>query len=228
MQTKRSQPVGRGGHNAGERFPVEILTADEVRALIRAASNRAPTGVRNRALIVVMYRGGLRLGEALALFPKDIDLEAGTIRVLRGKGRKARTVGLDEGGMAMIQRWLDKRQALGLNGRQPVFCSITKGAPFGRRLHPQYVRQALNRLAERAGIEKRVHPHGLRHAHAAELAAEGVPVNVVQRQLGHASLAVTSRYLDHISPVELVDTMRSREWSLYEAHGSQGGVRVRH
>jgi site-specific recombinase XerD len=177
MLAKTSQPVGRGGHNAGRKMPVEILSPDEVRALIRASSNRAPTGIRNRALIVVMYRGGLRLAEALALMPKDVDTRTGTVRVLRGKGRKARTVGLDPGAMAVLERWLDKRARLGLNGRQPLFCSITKGAPFGRPLHPQYVRQALNRLAERAGIEKRVHPHGLRHAHAAELAAEGVPVN---------------------------------------------------
>jgi site-specific recombinase XerD len=215
MQTKTTQLAGRGGHNAGQTMPVEILTPDEVRALIRAASKRAPTGIRNRALIVTMYRGGLRLSEALALMPKDIDTKAGTVRVLRGKGKKARTVGLDPGATAVLDRWLDKRAKLGLTGRQPLFCSITKGAPFGRPLYPQYVRQALNRLAERAGIEKRVHPHGLRHAHAAELAAEGVPVNVVQRQLGHASLAVTSRYLDHIASADLIETVRARSWSLH-------------
>jgi integrase/recombinase XerD len=66
-------------------MPIEILSADEVRALIRASSNRAPTGIRDRALIVVMYRGGLRLAEALALLPKDVDTRTGTVRVLRGK-----------------------------------------------------------------------------------------------------------------------------------------------
>jgi site-specific recombinase XerD len=140
--------------------------------------------------------------------------KAGTVRVLRGKGKKAQTVGLDPGAMAALERWLDKRAKLGLTGREPLFCSITKGQPFGRPLYPQSVRQAVNRLAERAGIEKRVHPHGLRHAHAAELAAEGVPVNVVQRQLGHASLAVTSRYLDHIAPADLIERMHARGWSL--------------
>jgi site-specific recombinase XerD len=88
---------------------------------------------------------------------------------------------LDPRAMSVLQRWTDKRQALGLNGRQPLFCSITKGAPFGRPLHPSYVRTMLGRLAERAGIEKRVHPHGLRHAHAAEFAAEGTPVHLIQR-----------------------------------------------
>ncbi len=72
--------------NKGRRFPPEILTPDEVHRLIRAASNRAPTGIRNRALIVVMYRAGLRVSEALGLYPKDVDRSRGTIRVLQGKG----------------------------------------------------------------------------------------------------------------------------------------------
>ena len=76
---------------------------------------RAPTGIRNRALITVMYRGGLRLGEALQLKPKDLDAQKGTIRVLHGKGDKARLVGLDEGGWAIVQRWLDA-----IEEREPV------------------------------------------------------------------------------------------------------------
>jgi site-specific recombinase XerD len=75
-------------------------------------------------------------------------------------------------------------------------------------------KRLLPRLAAKAGVEKRVHPHGLRHAYAAELAAEGVPVNVVQQQLGHGSLATTDRYLRHIAPREPVDTMQAREWAV--------------
>ena len=70
------------------------------------------------------------------------------------------------------------------------------------------------RLARRAGIEKRVHAHGLRHTHAAELAYEGAPMNLIQAQLGHSSLATTSRYLAHIAPAQLVEVMRARTWSL--------------
>ena len=77
-----------------------------------------------------------------------------------------------------------------------------------------YVRGLMPRLARRAGIEKRVHPHGLRHTHAAELAFEGLPMNAIQAQLGHASLATTSRYLAHIAPAELVKAMQVRTWSL--------------
>lgn len=68
-------------------------------------------------------------------------------------------------------------------------------------------------LAEaKAGIEKRVHPHGLRHTHAAELAREGTPLNLIQAQLGHESLATTDKYLRHIAPEELVKAMKARIW----------------
>jgi site-specific recombinase XerC len=72
--------------NKGRTFPPEPLTADEVKSLIMACSNRAPTGIRNRALIVMLYRGGLRISEALALRPKDLNCIAGSVRILHGKG----------------------------------------------------------------------------------------------------------------------------------------------
>jgi site-specific recombinase XerD len=207
--TRRGFRAGEPSANAGRRFPAEILTGDEVRALIGACSNRAPTGIRNRALIVMLYRGGLRISEALALKPKDVDAAAGTITVLHGKGDHRRTVGLDPGAFAVLARWLERRRTLGFTGRQPLFCTLE-----GKPLKSSYVRTLLPRLAAKAGLEKRVHPHGLRHTHAAELAREGTPANLIQAQLGHASLATTDRYLRHIAPQQLVDTMRAREWSL--------------
>jgi site-specific recombinase XerD len=195
--------------NKSRTFPAEILTPDEVRGLIQACSATASTGVRNRALLVVLYRGGLRLGEALALFPKDLDPARGTVRVLHGKGDRARTVGLDPGALAVVERWLTERKKLGITARRRLFCTLG-GAP----LKDAYVRQLLPRLAERAGIDKRVHAHGLRHTHAAELAEEGHPINLVQAQLGHSSLATTDRYLRHIAPATLVAAMRRRDWSL--------------
>ncbi len=191
--------------NKGRQYPAEVLTPDEVRALLRACSHRAPTGVRNRALLMTLYRGGLRVSEALQLAPKDIDRAAGTVTVLRGKGSKRRTVGLDPGAFAILERWLDRRAKLGINGRSPIFCTLR-----GTALNTAYVRALMPRLARRAGIEKRVHAHGLRHTHAAELAHEGTPVNLIQAQLGHASLAVTSTYLAHIAPMQLIEAMRSR------------------
>jgi site-specific recombinase XerD len=186
---------------------VEVLSGAEVKALLKGCSSRAPTGIRNRALITVLYRGGLRLSEALALYPKDIDRAQGAITVLRGKGDKRRIVGLDPGAFAILECWLEHRSRLGLGGRRPLFSTL-KGEP----LKQSYVRTLLPRLARKAGIEKRVHPHGLRHTHAAELAAEGIAVNLVQQQLGHSSLATTDRYLRHIAPVELVRALQARSW----------------
>ena len=153
---QKGHRAGQDPPNKGKRFPVEILTADEISQLIKACSNRAPTGIRNRALIVIMYRAGLRLSEALALKSKDVDAKAGSVTILHGKGDKRRTAGLDPGAIAVISRWLDKRKELGLTGRAKVFCTLS-----GRPLHASYVRTALHRLGKKAGIEKRVHPHGL-------------------------------------------------------------------
>ena len=84
------------------RLPPEVLTNDEVLRLIDACSN-TPTGLRNRALIAVLYRAGLRVSEALDLYPKDVDAAAGTIRVLHGKGDRSRVVGIDAGGFLTAQ-----------------------------------------------------------------------------------------------------------------------------
>lgn len=169
--------------NKGSKFPPEVLTPAEVRALLHAPSGRAPTGLRNRALIAVLYGAGLRLAEALALKVADVNLDAGDIRVLHGKGDRARTAGIDAGALVHLARWLDKRRALGVrNGA--LMCTLD-----GKPLSPRYVRTMLTRMAARAGIEKRVHPHGLRHTHAAELEREGFTVSEIQQQLGHCAQA---------------------------------------
>jgi integrase len=85
-------------------------------------------------------------------------------------------------------------------------------------------RALFKRLAKKAGIEKRCHPHGLRHSLAAELAREGLPLNLIQQQLGHCSLATTSRYLDHIAPAELINAMQSRKWKLQGSTTSHHSV----
>ena len=129
------------------------------------------------------------------------------MRVLHGKGDRARTVGLDPEAFAVVERWIDSRSARRINGRARLFCTLQ-----GKPLDTAYIRALLPRLAKRAGVEKRVHAHGLRHTHAAELAREGFPINLIQAQLGHSSLATTSRYLAHIAPQQLVDAIQKREW----------------
>lgn len=194
--------------NAGQKFPPEILTPEEARTLLYTASTRAPTGLRNRGLIAVMYGAGLRLAEALALKPADVNHTVGEIRVLHGKGDKSRTVGIDDGALGHVVRWMDKRRALGIRGRV-LFCTLDGGP-----VDPRYVRQMLQRYAERAGIEKRVHPHGLRHTHAAELEQNGFTSTEIQQQLGHSSLNTTAVYLNHISPSARVAKIRNRRSSL--------------
>ncbi len=192
----------------GQTFPSEILSPTEARALLHAPSDRAPTGLRNRALIAVMYGAGLRLAEAIALKPADVDLDNADIRVLHGKGDKARTAGIDQGALVHLARWVDARRGLKLrNG--PLLCTLD-----GKPLSPRYVRAMLTRMAERAGVEKRVHPHGLRHTHAAELEREGFTVSEIQQQLGHTSLQTTAVYLNHISLSARVAKLRDRRTEL--------------
>ena len=193
--------------NKGRKLPPERLSSEDVRALLGACSSTAPTGIRNRALVVVLYRAGLRLEEALALVPDDVDVDAGVIHVRRRQETRAREAGIDAGAMGFVRKWLRARKSLGVGADAPLFCTLS-----GRRIHPAYVRQLLPRLAEKAGIDKRVHAQGLRFTHAAELAAEGMPAELIQAQLGHESLASTDRYLRQMPEAERIDALQRREW----------------
>ena len=195
-------------HRTSRKRPAQPLTRAEVEALLAACSRRAPTGVRNRALIAVLYRAGLRISEVLALRPCDVDPAAGTVRVLHGKGDRSRTVGLDAGALSLVERWLETRAKRGIPRTAPLFCTLA-----GRPMYASYVRTMLHRLARRAGIEKRVHPHGLRHTHASELAAENVPLTFIQTQLGHAHISTTARYVHQLRPQDAIDRIRARDWT---------------
>lgn len=190
--------------NKGVRFPPEPLTGDEVRALLAACGDEW-VGRRNHALLVTLWRSGLRCSEALSLRPVDVDFDRGTIRVLHGKGRKARTVGVDPGGLAVIRAWLDLR-AGDMDGA--LFCTRAGG-----RMCPRYVRAMVTRTAAKAGIRHRVHAHGLRHTHAVELRREGWAIPLISRQLGHSNIATTDTYINHLYPGEVVDKARERTWA---------------
>ncbi len=190
--------------------PPDVPTDNEVRALIAACSNRAPTGIRNRALIAVMWRCGLRIAEALALEVRDVDVDVGTLRVRHGKGDRSRTLGLDTQTTALLARWIDRRRGIaGNTRRRPLFCTLA-----GQTIDQSYVRHLLRRLARKAGVERRIHPHGLRHAHAAGLARDGVAANVIRDVLGHSSMAVTDRYLRDVAPIHVIRAQQNRDWSL--------------
>ena len=193
----------------GLKLPPEPLTPFEIRQLLGVISRTSSTGIRNLALIVLLWRGGPRLSEALALRPKDLSIENSTCRILHGKGDKARVIALDPGALAILQLWLQRREALEITSKSTIFCTLK-----GERLKTSYVRSLLPRLAKKAGIEKRVHAHGLRHTHAFELLSEGQPLNVISIQLGHSNLATTERYLRHLNPQAVVDAIKGRTWEL--------------
>jgi len=189
--------------NEGKKFPPQPLTRHEVHRLLAAFSQRSRTGRRNKALVTVMYRAGLRVSETLNLDVKDFDQDAGTLRVLLGKGRKSRVVGVDSRTIGIINDWLEVRPP----GEGPLFCSLG-----GRRLLPSYVRAMLPRIARRAGIAKRAHPHCLRHSAAYEMAGEGTPIHLIAQMLGHANVATTMTYISHLLPREVVEAMQGRKW----------------
>ena len=188
-----------------------MLTRDEVIALLSRCSPTGSAGIRNRALFTVLWRAGLRIGEALALYEKDLQQVEGEIRVLHGKGDKFRTCQMDAESWIELRPWLERRARLGLDWRHPLFCTVSGGGP-GKALAPGDVREALRRAANRAGIAKRVHPHGLRHTLAYELAREGVPLPVIKAQLGHSSIATTHTYVQRLAPGEIEKYMKGRTW----------------
>lgn len=193
----------------GRTYPADPLTASEVRQLIQSCSQRSSTGIRNRALLAVLYRTGLRISEALSVMPKDLDTHGGSLRVLFGKGKRSRVVGLDTGALALLQVWLERRATLGITNRNPVFCTL-KGQP----MKSGYVRNWLPRLARKAGVERRVHAHCFRHTFAYEAANEGTPLHLIQQQLGHQWLSTTDGYIRHLHPATVVEAMKRREWTL--------------
>ena len=196
---------GQAPRNKGMCYPADPPTVEEIVLVMRRAGDR-PHGLRLRGLIVVMWRAGLRIGEALALTESDLDDDRGAILVRHGKGDKRREVGMDQWGWDLLRPWLAYRVQMPVG---PLFCVID-GRTRGRPLTTTSVRQQLRRAAVKAGVRRRFAPHQLRHAHAVEMAREGVPLNVIQRQLGHANLGITSVYLQGIDNTEIIDTVHSR------------------
>jgi site-specific recombinase XerD len=153
----------------------------------------------------VLWRGGLRVQEALALGERDLDPRRGSLLVRRGKGGRRREIGMDAGLGAALALAAVPRRAAGrtaaLHHRRPT---------RGRSWSSAGVRVEFRRLAPQAGVRRRFAPHQLRHAHAIELAREGVPLNVIQRQLGHANFGTTSIYLQGIDTEEIIATVHAR------------------
>jgi integrase len=203
---------GRPPRNKGCRYPADPPTIDEIIAVMRAAGT-GKDAARLRALIVLLWRAGLRVGEALDLAEYDLDRQQGGILIRRGKGGKRREVGMDSWAWAQLDPWLQIRTGLPIGA---LLCVI-HGPTAGRHWEAAAARKQLKRGAAIAGVRRRFAPHQLRHAHAIEMAHEGIPLVVIQRQLGHSNLGITSIYLQGIDNAEIIDTVHARRAPMISA-----------
>jgi len=197
--------AGRPPRNKGLRYPADPPKVEEIVAVMRAAGDGAH-GRRLRGLIVILWRAGLRIQEALSLAEADLDHRRGALLVRRGKGGRRREVGMDQWGWDELHPWLELRVEFPVG---PLFCVIN-GSTRGRHWSSAAARADMRRAAVEAGVRRRFAAHQLRHAHAVELAREGVPLIVIQRQLGHSNLGITSIYLQGIDNEEIIETVHAR------------------
>jgi site-specific recombinase XerD len=193
-------------------YPADPPAVEEIVCVMRHASED-PRSFRLRAMIAMLWRGGLRVQEAHALSEHDLDPQRGSVLVRCGKGRRRREVGMDGWGWENLRPWHSERLELRAG---PLFCVID-GPTRGRHCSAAAVRTEFRRHAAEARVRRRFAPHQLRHAHAVELAREGVSLNVIQRQLGHANLGTTSIYLQGIDIEEIISTVHARRAPMMSA-----------
>jgi integrase len=207
--------AGRPPRHKGMRYPADPPTIEEIVTVMRRAGDGVH-GRRLRGLIVVLWRAGLRIHEALAL-PR--------LTWMRAAGRcwcgAARAVA------AARSAWTTARgSSLSPGSRREwrcrsIRCSASSTAPrAGARGRPPPPRSELRRVARQPGVRRRFAPHQLRHAHAVETARERVPLIVIQRQLGHTNLGITSIYLQGIDNAEITDTVHARRAPMVAVHSS--------
>jgi site-specific recombinase XerC len=188
---------GRPPRNRGLRYPADPPTVEEIVAVMRVVGDDAD-GVRLRGLIIVLWRAGLRISEALALAESDLDSSRGAILVRHGKGDKRREVGMDRWAWEQLQPWLAVRAGLPVGA---LFC-VLRGPTRGRPCSAAGVRAQLRNAAIAAGVRRRFAPHQLRHAH-----------------IQHANLGITSVYLRGIDNTEIVHAVHERPAPMIPATG---------
>jgi site-specific recombinase XerD len=180
--------MGVTGPKRERRLP-RILTKNDLTAIIEAADSDTPTGLRDRAILELMYAAGLRLAEAVGLDVAAVDLSEQVARV-RGKGDKERMVVVGRPAVAALRRYLrEARPKLAGEGERALFVNRD-----GRRLSGRSVQKLVRAHALRAGLDQRVFPHLLRHSFATHLLDGGAELRVVQELLGHASASTTQIY----------------------------------
>lgn len=184
------------------RIP-EVLTETEQAALLAQPNPRYPTGARNKTMLQLMLDTGLRLSEACNLQWRDVDLTTGKLMVRQGKGGKDRSLWIGVEDLELLRTWRE-RQAKDVSGNPAHIFTTLKG----KAVSPRYVQKMVARLAAKAGIEKNVHPHTLRHSFATDLYRETSKIRLVQKALGHSDLSTTMIYT-HIFDDELEDALKS-------------------
>lgn len=185
------------------------LTETEVEALLGAPDTETPLGLRDRAMLEVLYAAGLRVSELVGLTLAQVNLQQGVLRVT-GKGSKERLVPLGEDALDWIQRYLHRARGKILRGRD---CDAVFPSRRGRAMTRQTFWHALKNHARTAGIDRRLSPHVIRHSFATHLLNHGADLRVVQMLLGHGDLSTTQIYT-HVA--------RERLKNLHARHHPRG------
>lgn len=183
------------------RIPV-ILSVEEVAALLDMPDLSSFSGLRDKAMLEVMYASGLRVSELCNLTLRELVLEKGIIILKKGKGSKQRTVPVDPIALSYLQDYLDTSRKEFLRGKKSskyVFLNQS-GLPISR----QYFFIQVKKYGRMAGIEKEISPHTLRHCFATHLLDGGAQLRVVQMLLGHTHLSTTQIYT-HVSEKRLME-----------------------
>ncbi|MCY3882847.1 MAG: tyrosine recombinase XerC [Chloroflexi bacterium] len=175
-----------------KRLP-KVIEPPHLQALIEAPDTSTPQGLRDRAILELLYGGGLRISELVGLDVAGLDLVAGQAVVL-GKGDKERAVLFGEPAVRALQAYLDVARPELADGREPALFLNRSG----KRLSARSVQYAVRRYALAAGIPEEVHPHLLRHSFATHLLDGGADIRIVQDLLGHTSANTTQIYT-HVS-----------------------------
>ncbi|MGZ6265291.1 MAG: site-specific tyrosine recombinase [Candidatus Limnocylindrales bacterium] len=177
------------------RLLPEVLSVDEVEALLSVRGDETPVGIRDRALLELLYASGLRISEAVGLDIEDISLDEGLVRVV-GKGDRERQVPVGEVALTWLRRYVDDVRPGWLAGWHgdarrggPVFLSVR-----GDRLDRRRAWEILVAAARSAGLREGISPHTLRHSFATHLLEGGADLRIVQELLGHASISTTQLY----------------------------------
>jgi integrase/recombinase XerD len=167
-----------------------FLTAEQVEALLAAPDPATPLGLRDRAILEVLYATGLRVSELIALKPEEIDLEIGLLRCI-GKGNKERLVPVGRVAREWIVRYLQegRTRLVGKQTSRELFVNHR-----GRRLSRMGLWGIVRRHALKAGVARGLTPHGLRHSFATHLLERGADLRALQAMLGHADISTTQIY----------------------------------